>query len=200
MGLRVAVTLLPDLYGSGQTAVGGLGSQEFRLEGCQEWRPCCMVYICVSVFVHVCPCGWITWEETSKDSKIGSEYPCQGAKGAVREQGRCPIPKQSQQQLHWDLGQENIARMSAGNFLLAPHLSTWRPEAHGLPPHPLHLLMGRGAPLWWWVWEACLFVSRECVLVYSQPHLGILSCREPAVSSTSCARWVSLISGWSVVD
>lgn len=157
MGLSTAVTLLQDLYGSGQGAVGGVGPHEFRLEGCQEWRPsiCCTVYICVSVFVLVCPCDWITWQETSKDSKIGRDYSCQGAVGAVREQG--------QQQLHWNLGQGNIARMSAGNFFLAPCLSTWRPAPYGLPPHPLLLLMGRGAHLWWWVWEARLSASRECV-------------------------------------
>ena len=90
MGLSTAVTLLLDLYGSGQGAVGGVGPQEFRLEGCQEWRPsiCCTVYICVSLFVLMCPWDWITWQETSKDSKIGSDYSCQGAVGAVREQGQ----------------------------------------------------------------------------------------------------------------
>ena len=120
---------------------------------------------------------------------------------AVREQGRCPVLRQSQQQLHrkvhCNLGQEGIARTSAVTFFLAPHLSTWRPQACGISPHSFLLLVGRGTPLQWWVWEAaCL--QGECVLVCSQPCLGSLSCWEPAVSRgprPPCARWVSLISG-----
>ena len=73
--------------------------------------------------------------------------------------------------------------------------STWPPSSpltssHGEKGTPLMVGVG-GSPV-------CL--QGMCVLVCFQPHLAILSCRELAVSSTPCARWVSLISGWSVVD
>ena len=68
--------------------------------------------------------------------------------------------------------------------------STWPPSSPLTSPHG-----ERGTPLMVSVGGLPVCLQGMCVLICSQPHLPILSCRELAVSSTLCARWVSLISG-----
>lgn len=117
------------------------------------------------------------------DSRTGSKSSCHVC---CQGTGKMPRPQAKSAATSLEspcnLGQESIARTSAVTFFLAPHLSTWKPQARGISPHSFLLLVGRGTPLRWLVWEAaCL--QGECVLVCSQPYLGSLSCWEPAASS-----------------
>lgn len=144
------------------------------------------IYLCVCVCARV-PL-WLDYmrKRCPRTARLEVNIPASAPPGAVREQG--------QQQFHWNLGQENIARMSAGNFslplafprgglcpwpLLTPYFSSWvGPTSDG----------GCGR-------LDCLPPANVCPGLFSAtPRYPVLQ-GELAVSSTPCARWVSLISG-----